>query len=650
MDDESSYAPAFATSRWGMLLAAVCVAAGMSVTLLGNLLPIEPAFTTETETTCIRTSWRPSSDGDGRGVVDLWHLRAMLQLGTHSRRAEALVRFDAVAPALKADLGLNDDQVTQALAHVAARNEPLTTQESAFVLVVDANVLIASARNELLTTSRTLTNCTVIAPDVSVCTEKLVLADRDARSRRQRSIGLVLVTRADAYERSALGLDATLYVQPRPTHPPVDVAVGLATICWSEPNTARLRHAQSTDAIYSLFLDPADGTLRANWTGVGTTPACDASYLQWLPSATSLPATLFESPVALGIGEASSRRAQTCGLAQAQAQTSTELTTAMLACAANSDGCPAATDRDTLPMERISRRAVLLQHAPDATQLGTARITDHELERIYGSEDLILGATLRFVLVFVVTAVFMVRAYSGLSAIQLLAVSQEWISSTSMDEASQGDSGVGVEGLLDATLLLARIVIVAVTTAPRIGNGLWWLVLNDLMSTTLATVLLLLRLSTRTNMTFERLLMFGGSGWQSNALLGLLTASTALPLFEDRDAYTVLAVFGACFLLIGQNLPRLCVSAGTSYAARTGSTFAPSFKRWSTVAAIAWGLIAFASASLTAAAVQVELYLSARSLAQPLALYGIGLAVALVGFAASLHAIHRGAFALSEDR
>lgn len=629
--------PTSAAARVGMLLAAACAASGFAVALLGNLVPIEPGFTTTADTTCVRASWRPSSGGDGRGEVDVWHQRALLQLGTHARLAEALVRFDAPAPALVADFGLTEAQAALALAHVAARNAPLATDEAAFVLVVDANVLVASLRNELLTTSETLANCTEIASGVSVCTDEVVLADRNARAHRRRAVGMLVVSRAGAFERQALGLDAALFVQPVPTHPAVDVAVGLASVCWSAPGTATLRHAKLDDRTYTLFVN--DGTLLANQTGgAGYDGGCGATDLEWLPSATTLPATLFGSGLALGVGDRATRVAQVCGLAEGAPTTPTT----GLACTAAVDGCPTPAARDRLPVEATARRALLLQHQPSSNgaDVGTARIASASVDVVYGSEDLILGATLRFGLVFVIAAVFMLRAYAGLSAIQLLAVGEEWIAQTEVEEAD-GSSGIGVEGVLDVLLLTARIVIVAVTAEGRLGNGLWWLVLNDGVSVGVASVIALLRLGTKTTVSFETILMFGGSGWQSSAMLGLLTASTSLPFFEDREVYTVLAVLGSLFLLVGQNLPRICVSAGLSYAGRTGPTFSSGYRVLSTFAAVGWSVIAFCAAVLTGSAIQAQLHLSARSLDQPLVLYAIGLAVVLLSFGASLWTIHR---------
>jgi len=644
--------PTSSAARIGMLGAAACAALGLALSILGNTLPIEPGFTTAAAATCLRASWRPSSGGDGRGEVDVWHQRALLQVGTHARRAEALVRFDAALPALMTDLGLSEAQAEQALAHVAARNAALTTEEAAFLLILDAQVLVASLRNELLTTSKTLSNCTEIASDVSVCTDEVVLADRNARARRRRAMGLIVVSRAGAFERQALGLDATLFVQQPPSATraaDVDVAVGLATICWSAPGTATLRHAKSDDRLYTLFLDPAaTGTLLANQTGgAGYDADCGGTNLEWLPSSTALPSTLFGSALALGVGDGATRAAQVCGREGAAPTPTTAL-----ACTASLEGCPDPTQRDMLPIEATARRALLLQHrssSSDSGVVGTARITSASDATIYGSEDLILGASLRFVLVLVIAGIFVLRAYAGLSAIQLLAVGEEWVAQTEVTEEgdASGGGGIGVEGMLDVLLLASRVVIVAVTSEGRIGNGLGWLVWNDGVSVTVAALLLLLRLGTKTAVSFETILMFGGSGWQVSAMLGLLTASTSLPYYEDREVYTVLAVFGSLFLLVGQCLPRVCVAAGLSYAGRTGPTFSSGYRMLSTLAALGWAAIAFCTAVLTGSGVQAQLYLSARSLEQPMALYAIGLAVVLLSFGASLWTIHREADALA---
>ena len=92
--------PTMSATRLGMFLAATCVALGFALSVLGDFLPIEPGFVTTDTSTCIRASWRPSSGGDGRGRAEVWHHRALLQVGSHSRRAEALVRFDAPALAM----------------------------------------------------------------------------------------------------------------------------------------------------------------------------------------------------------------------------------------------------------------------------------------------------------------------------------------------------------------------------------------------------------------------------------------------------------------------------------------------------------------------------------------------------------------------
>ena len=662
---------AVASSRLGALLGLLVAAVAVVLGSVFALNPVEPCFHFQGDaaasTHCLRSYWAPSVGGDGRAEKRVWHLQAQLSVGTHPRTAKLLVHLDGAAETLLArDLDLSAEEAAAVVAEVRNRSEWSS------VMVVDAQTLVAGLANERLTSSSTLEDCVAVVAGhpLRVCSDEIVEARDEpnhepvARQRVLRAGMVVVPSSVGSTERRLLGLDGDLYPLPSLLSTGGALAVGATSLCIVSPAQA---HATAVDVLASSWrpqladdflpaarveLEVANGTLEAsgglpNGLGLDGCTAATAPAVRWLPSRSAAAQTWFGASEAVGVSSDEALAEPACGVfGPPEATTSAA---AVLACASNPEACSG--EEPSLAYADVARRPVLLAWGADGLEGAVVALVGNGRGRanaLYGTLDEVGQATWRLALLALLASALGIRSRSGLSAAQLLSRGVHWASyeyappskdapvgeeaaaAGALVVRASGSKALGVlaqrivslesERVLDATLLLARVVQFFVGLEARIANGMQLSIIADALGCVASIGLLAMRVSLELPDN-RRLgadgLALGGSSFLLDGLKALLSVSAAFPTYEpaSENSFSTLARVAVGALLAAQVLPRALASVGVAYAAAKSPLFSQSFQAMSGVAVLLWLVhVCAASLLLSTGAIRPVLFASGRAM------------------------------------